>query len=576
MSRTFVLLVLALMPVSAAAQSAGDAAARAQAVHALNRLTFGPRPGDVERVLALGVDRWIEQQLHPAEQPLAVYNPLYAGCAAWAAPFDSIGEAAASMVMASVRTGGVVMRGAAMSAAPPNSTVTMRARSSGLILDRRVTTSPARTESVQLMACRLMRMETSEQQLREVLTDFWLNHFSVYSLRVPDRASLVAYERAIRERALGSFRDLLGAVAHSPAMLHYLDNHISAAGLGRLSLLDVATGRTTSSFHELTHLGLNENYGRELLELHTLGVDGGYTQDDVINVARAFTGWSHTAWTRGCIEGPAPNPIRPGAIRLCRTFEPRLPLFYFDSVAHDAEPKVVLGHALAEKRGLEDGEQVLDILAAHPATAQRIARKLAVRFISDTPPQAVVDRAAEAYLRTNGNIGEVMRTIVTSREFTAARGAKLRTPLELVLATRRALGAEYDNAGETVETLLDLDQPPFGRISPDGWPETGAEWMNTGAVMNRVNFARAVALGETKSIRVEQWQHWQELTQLTYVRQVDRVIELLLHDNASTQLRSALLSAGPQQTVRPGSIAAELALRNLLSLVLGSPDFQRR
>jgi uncharacterized protein (DUF1800 family) len=559
-----VALLTTLGPLTAAAQT--TAGARAEAVHVLNRLTFGPRPGDVERVLALGIGPWIEQQLSRSIDE--AYDAAYPGCAAWVAPLDGVGEAASTMVRSGFSVS-LVRRGEM----PTPARFEMRQRAAALYLERRTPPPAIRSESVQLTTCRLMRMERAEEQLREVLTDFWLNHFSVYSRLVPDRASLVAYERAIHARALGSFRDLLGAVAHSPAMLMYLDNHTSAAGPNRLTLTDLAWGRTTSSYHELTHLGLNENYGRELLELHTLGVNGGYTQNDVVNAARAFTGWSHTAWRRGCIERP--DPIT-GRTPICRILEPKLPQFYFDSAAHDAERKTILGHTLAEGRGVEDGEQVLDILAAHPSAAQHIARKLAVRFVSDAPPQELVDRAAETFTRTHGDIREVMRTIVTSREFQAAKGTKLRTPIELVLSIRRAIDAPYDTDGDVVERLIDLDQMPFNNIAPDGWPETAAGWMNTGSLVSRVNFARAAAFGEVKSIPIEKWQHWKELTTLPYEQQVDRVITLLLHDNVTPQLRSALLAAAPKQPEKPGSIAAELSLRNLISLVLGSPDFQRR
>jgi uncharacterized protein (DUF1800 family) len=564
MQRAFPLALVVLAVTSAAhAQTPATPAERAHAIHVLNRLTFGPRPGDVERVLAMGVDRWIEQQLMASGA--ASYDASYPGCSPWTLPVDSIGEAAATKLYSGA-TIGFVGRQASLADSYMR-VANQRARAYPLFLARVSSPTPRRTESVEIITCRLMRMERSEQQLREVLTDFWLNHFSVYSQLVPDRASLVAYERTIQDHALGSFRTLLGAVAHSPTMLMYLDNHISGAGPGRRSLSDFVRG-APSSYQDGTHLGLNENYGRELLELHTLGVDGGYTQDDVINVARAFTGWSHTAWKQACIETPD--------VRMCRTTDPRLPLFHFDSTSHDAETKIVLGHTLAAGRGTEDGEQVLDILAAHPSTAKHIARKLAVRFISDAPPQSIVDRAADVFTRTNGDIREVMRTIVASREFHDARGAKAKTPLELILSMRRAFGAPYDTNGEVIEHLIDLEQMPFNHRAPDGWPETAAGWLGPGALVNRVNFARAVAFGEVKGIPIEQWQHWTELTALPYEQQVDRVIGLLLDDYASPQLRNALLAAAPQQPERRGSIAAEVSLRNLISLVLGSPDFQRR
>jgi hypothetical protein len=227
---------------------------------------------------------------------------------------------------------------------------------------------------------------------------------------------------------------------------------------------------------------------------------------------------------------------------------------------------------------MEDGEEVLDLLARHPSTARHIARKLAVRFISDAPPQSVIDRAAETFTRTDGDISAVVRMIATSTEFRGAEAqrAKTKSPLELVLSTRRAVGAWFDGDGEVIDALIDMGQPPFGHEAPDGWPETGAAWWNPGSLVARVNYARAVAFGELQTVRIEQWPAWPKLVDRTWAEQVDGVIESLLYGRASSELRSALLAGEPAHE-SPGTAAArEHALRHVISLVLGSPDFQRR
>ena len=265
----------------------------------------------------------------------------------------------------------------------------------------------------------------SERQLQEVLTDFWFNHFNVDARKGVDRFLLTEYERdAIRPHVLGRFRDLLGATAKSPAMLFYLDNWMSADPEGVQSIL--ATRRRLAGMPNQTanaRRGLNENYGRELLELHTLGVDGGYTQKDVTEVARAFTGWT--------IDRPQQGG---GTFR----FEPRI---------HDEGEKVVLGHHIKDG-GIGDGEAVLDLLARHPSTARFIAGKLVRRFVSDSPPPALVDRAAARFTATDGDLREVMRTILTSPEFLApdAYRSKTKTPFEFVVTALRATGADLANA----------------------------------------------------------------------------------------------------------------------------------
>jgi hypothetical protein len=342
--------------------------------------------------------------------------------------------------------------------------------------------------------------------------------------------------------------------------------------------------------------GINENYARELLELHTLGVDGGYTQKDVIEVARALTGWSI-------------QPPRSGQSG-----------FLFRPEAHDAGEKVVLGHTLHAGRGLDDGEEVLDIIARHPSTARFIARKLCVRFVSDNPPPALVDRAAAAFTKSDGDIREVVRTIVTSPEFfsRAAFRAKVKSPFEVTLSALRALGAQADTTPRTAQVVAFLGQPIFGHQAPNGWPETGEAWMNTGAILNRINFGLAIAAGRMPGAQLANWPLYATLSGAQREAQVDSVIAVLLSGKASPETKAILLSGNNpilanggadsltsvvpdmrgndtrdtmnpdgQRPLRPaqlgrgggagfGPLPQLNGLAQVVGLALGSPEFQRR
>jgi uncharacterized protein (DUF1800 family) len=326
--------------------------------------------------------------------------------------------------------------------------------------------------------------------------------------------------------------------------------------------------------------GLNENFARELLELHTLGVDGGYTQRDVIEVARALTGW---------------------------TMNPRQQAeFVFRPEIHDADEKVVLGHRLAAGRGIEDGEQVLDILARHPATAHFIARKLAIRFVSDDPPPALVERAAQTFLRTDGDIREVVRTIVTSPEFfsRAAYHAKVKSPFELVASALRALGAQPDTTPRSAQVVAFLGQPIFGHQAPNGWPETGDAWMNAGAILNRINFGLALAGGRIPGASVARWPDAESLRGASREQQVDAVVRSFLGGQASPDTREILASgenplakklagsadstavpmmsaddegAPMRRAASPFARPVQLSgLAQVVGLAIGAPEFQRR
>lgn len=575
---------------------------REQAIHALNRLAFGPRPGDVDQVMRLGVDRWIDLQLRPeriADAEVARLARSY-----------SLLEKSAEALLREY---------------PPLAAQIARDRARGDTVMTRTDSAALRRDAlrnrefvVDLTSAKVARAVVSERQLQEVMTDFWENHFNVFIGKGQLRYYLPEYDReTIRPRVLGRFRDLLGAVAKSPAMLLYLDNAQSVADSGqptaarrggRLGIgarragaagrrativLDSAQAARLEQLQQRRPRGLNENYARELLELHTLGVDGGYTQQDVVEVARALTGWSV-------------NP--PRAARTGFVFRPE---------AHDAGAKRVLGHRLPAGRGIEDGEQVLDILARHPSTARFIARKLAVRFVSDEPPEELVDRAAEAFARTDGDIREVVRTIVTSPEFfsRAAYRAKIKSPFELTASALRAIGARADTTALTAGLVARLGQQIWGHQAPNGWPETGSAWMNTGAILNRINFGLALASGRLPGAPLTGWPRYAELSREPRERQVDVVIEDFLRGRVSPDTREILISGSNPLLARAGADSADLlpptdepqmaggrggrrgggaqmpgrggsalgnagarvtGLAQVIGLAIGSPEFQRR
>jgi uncharacterized protein (DUF1800 family) len=450
-----------------------------QVRHVLDRLAFGARPGDVARVRAMGVDEWIALQLAPDRISDSATDALVTSA------FPTYHLPTRELAASALAGQQAIRQRARQLAAQGDSSAKRDVRTEVLRGDPmlREQLQRARRSVTDVQSVKLARAVASERQLEEVMTDFWENHFSVFSGKGQTRLFLADYDRdVIRPRALGKFRDLLGAVAKSPAMLFYLDQfqstvdsmHTPLAGAGmRRARVRAARAQPVKRAR-----GLNENYARELLELHTLGVDGGYTQRDVIEVARALTGWTM-------------NPRQGGEF----TFRPQI---------HDADEKIVLGHRLPAGRGIEDGEDVLDILARSPATAHFIAHKLAVRFVSDDPPPALVDRAAKTFLSTDGDIRETVRTIVTSPEFfsRAAYRSKVKSPFELVTSALRAVGARPDTTPRSAQMVAYLGAPIFGHQAPNGWPETGDAWINAGAILNRINFGLALAGGRVPGASV--------------------------------------------------------------------------
>jgi uncharacterized protein (DUF1800 family) len=431
-------------------------------VQVLNRIAYGARPGDVEKVRAIGLERYIDEQLRPGRLADPSMNARLAG-------LTTIGLSAREIAERYERP-----------AVEARRERRQNAKDAGPEPERQKRIDPIRHQANSVLAelaeQKLLRAVYSERQLQEVLTDFWFNHFNVDARKNRERFLLTAYERdAIRPHVLGTFRDLLEATARDPAMLVYLDNWMSAdpnaaAMMGRRPFARDASRAATAVNPNRRPKGLNENYARELMELHTLGVDGGYTQKDVTEVARAFTGWT--------IE----NPRRGSGFR----FEPRM---------HDRGAKIVLGHTIKAGGGESDGERVLDILATHSSTARFIATKLARRFVSDVPPPTLVDRAAARFLTTGGDLHEVTRTILTSPEFLSpdAYYAKVKTPFEFVVSALRATATEMRDARPIVRELQQLGMPLYMCQPPTGYKDTADAWVNTGALVSRMNYALKLA-----------------------------------------------------------------------------------
>jgi len=523
-------------------------------VHVLNRLGFGAMPRDVERVRRIGLDKYIDQQLRPETIPDD-------GMAARLARLDTLTLNSHELAEDYFMPAQMAQRRAKQQAAsqPPESAT-----------DKRQARTPEQMQLMQaqrqvftdLAQQKILRAVYSERQLNEVVVDFWFNHFNVFAGKGLTRNYLTAYERdAIRPHVLGKFRDLLEATAKSPAMLFYLDNWQSAAPEGARTA-DPSTRhrvappnprrpfgrpgqigtpprqRTVADLppkpQDKRPRGLNENYARELMELHTLGVDGGYTQKDVQEVARAFSGWTIA------------NPRQGGG-------------FVFDPRMHDDGEKIVLGHKIKAGGGEHDGEEVLDILASHPSTAHFVATKLVRRFVSDEPPPSLVERTAERFRETKGDIREVVRTIVTSREFFApeAYRAKVKTPFEFVASAVRATEADSINAMPLVQTLRELGMPPYQCQPPTGYADRADAWVNTGALLNRMNFAVALTEGRVRGVHAPVPPGSESINAAR-----DEIVDRVLAGDLSSSTRETVAKAS-----RPSQAVA---------LLLGSPEFQRR
>jgi uncharacterized protein (DUF1800 family) len=672
-----------------------------RAVHVLNRLAFGARPGDVERVRGLGVDEYIERQLNPSKiddaalaarlerlptlrmsnsellakypQPGLLLRRLQregnlppelaalvrqrqqaqqgveqskqndaTAADAQNAPNADAEKAIAEAMRPEMPRPGAANNNDAQDAADPQRRAYRQAiakymRENGL-------ESPQRLIA-ELNASRILRAVYSERQLQEVMVGFWTNHFNVYAQKGADRWFLTSYDRdVIRPNALGNFRDLLEATAKSPAMLFYLDNFQSmtpnaqmnrrqlrrqmndADGAGSMQRGGIfgarrmrdpeararrqaemtrrQQGQTQTgqmpqqprpAQQQRMRRGINENYARELMELHTLGVEGGYTQKDVQEVARAFTGWTIFAPRGGGFYGDDAAESRAGTF----VFNPRM---------HDSGEKVVLGQKVAAGGGMEDGEKILDILVAHPSTAKFIATKLCRFFVSDEPSPALVARVAEAFHKSNGDVKTTLRAIFYSPEFNSmdARRAKIKTPFELAASAIRTLGAETDARPALAQWIGKMGEPLYGYQAPTGYPDAADYWVNTGALLERLNFSLALVSNRIPGTRVDLSRFvGTEASSSRAVDQklvVERFLDVALQGDISPKSREVLMrqltsqSDAPIATTTPsdgetGEMNAPAARREprqtaatvgnpevarIAALVIGSPEFQRQ
>ncbi|PYQ25264.1 MAG: DUF1800 domain-containing protein [Acidobacteria bacterium] len=487
---------------------AGLQAARAQPVpdwqiiHVLNRLAFGPSLEDVRRVRAMGVDRYIAEQLAPEsiEEPFELGWRL---AALETLKYNAVQLRQLYGPLPSIRGFKLPSEFA-------------KARS-----------ERARAVAREAAQARILRAVLSRRQLEEVMVDFWFNHFNVFAGKELDDLWIGDYEqRAIRPFVLGRFRDLLFAVTKHPAMLVYLDNTLSTAP-------GSPGGRNS-------RVGLNENFAREVMELHTLGVDGGYTQKDVTEVARCFTGWT---------------------MRNPRQGEPS---FFFNDRIHDHGDKVVLGHRIVAKGGgKNEGDEVIHILATHPSTARFVSYKLARRFVSDEPPKALVDRAAETFRKSGGDIRAVVKTIVTSPEFLspATRSAKVKTPFEFVVSAVRATGADVGDARALTQRIAAMGMPLYQQQPPTGYKDTAEAWVSTSGLLARLNLALDLAAGRVRGVSVDA----SRLVPASAASDPDAV---------AAQLVPSGLAESTRKTLESEAAAADPA--RVAGLILGSPEFQRR
>ncbi|HEY1966053.1 MAG TPA: DUF1800 domain-containing protein [Acidobacteriaceae bacterium] len=601
---------------------------REKAELALDRLSFGPRPGEVEQVEAMGVERWIDRQLHPEKiDDAALETKLDTLPAMQLSTEELIRRFPPPPVIRQIAAGRIGVPGDPVEQAVyANALANYRERKAGTAPDLRSNTdfagllrlpaverwhalltmtpgtirplvqgmtpaerqqliagmtpeqkeillalvAPNRVVTEELQAEKLMRAAYSERQLEEVMTNFWSNHFNIYMRKNGEMPwYLATYERdVIRPHAMGRFEDLLVAVAHSPAMLVYLDNQQSIGPHSVAAMRASANGSEKKSSP-----GLNENYARELMELHTLGVNGGYTQQDVVELAKVLTGWGTEAKEQG--NG-----------------------FEFNQRRHEPGDKVVLGHRIHEG-GEAEGSEVLHLLATSPATARFLSTKLAMEFVSDTPPKSLIDRMTKTYLKTHGDIRQVLSTMFHSPEFWSrdAYRAKLKTPLEFVVSSLRATDAKVENAAALTGALDRLGMPLFGVQQPNGYSLKADPWLGAEALLARMNFALALTASRIPGVTVEIAQSAgtaasAEQSELQLEETLlDGRVAANTHDVVMKQMEStqtAPITVAAMDKGRPGKGARDpfaptirgnaLVSKSKLAaaLLLGSPDFQRR
>ncbi len=519
------------LAISFMGSAVAEPATQVEALHLLNRLAFGPRPGDIERVMKMGVDSYIDEQLHPETIPMPAeltdrMAKLRQGDMSQAdliTTYRKVIKAAMEDGTGGAPGGGLAVRNALY-----------------------------KKMAIHFGELRLMPAIYSPRQLEEVMVDFWFNHFNVVAGKGLDHVLIGDYERkAIRPYAMGRFRDLLSATAKHPAMLFYLDNWLSISPTADSGAHIPGTRKPTA--------GLNENYARELMELHTLGVDGGYSQTDVTTLARMLTGWS---------------------------FDPRHPVngdtFRFFANLHDDSDKIWLGKSVPVK-GRAEGEWAFDVLASSPATARHICYELAQYFVADDPPAELVDRLAQRFLATDGDIRAVLDTLFKSSEFRdpADFGAKFKTPCQYVISVVRAGGVEVNNVRPLLAAMNRLGMPLYGCQSPDGYKNTQEVWLNPDALAQRINFATGIGLGRSplEAVIDDTIDNDPYTTGVPHNSATPGASgqDTASADSHPLNVRTVLATVGSQISQQTRArIAAEGPSVLDAALVLASPDFMRR
>lgn len=609
-------------------------------LHVLNRLGFGARPGDVEKVKAMGLQKYIEQQLNPASVSDTVAESKVKNL--------EIFNMSTAEVFAKYPNPGALLRqlegGRRNQAQQQNQNADQemtdkdRQERQAKLREyyREYDLRPANQLLPQITANRVLRAVYSEKQLQEVMVDFWANHFNVFSGKNAVRWYIPSYERdVIRKNALGNFKDLVTGTAQHPAMLFYLDNFQSVSpnaqnnqGNNRLQRM-MQDGQLTPRQRErlkqqrgLTdeqldqrlkqmqnqqrqQRGINENYARELMELHTLGVDGGYTQADIVEVAKAFTGWT-IADPRGYRKAAA-NEIQGKENQALNRLQRMAGVpddvesgeFYFNERWHEPGVKNVLGQKVNEG-GMKDGLKVIDILVAHPSTAKFIARKLAVKFVSDKPSEALVGRVAKAFQDSKGDIKTTLKALFSDQEFFAPENyrAKIKTPFELAVSAIRTIGADT-NASPAILTMLNkLGEVPYGYQAPTGYPDTAEDWVNAGALLERLNFAVALSSNRIPGTKAD----LKIFEAASRAAILDKTIAVVLDNDISPATRATLLKQIEQplpEVKTPNEVEDDTEMPEMrggrmnrqarllqpsgnaevfkvVSLVLGTPEFQRQ
>ena len=630
-------------------------------MHVLNRLGFGARSGDVEKVKNIGIKKYIEMQLNPASISDSAAEAKVKNLEILQMPTEEIFAKYPNPGALLRMLGGNGRRADQNSArneqmnteqSEQDQQAERRERREKLLkIYQEYDLRPANQIVRDLAASRVLRAVYSERQLQEQMVDFWTNHFNVYAGKGAVRWYLPSYDRdVIRPNALGNFRDLLVAAAQSPAMLFYLDNFQSTAPEAdingenrknnrqqqfilsgkplpprmrerlkeRYNASDAQLDRRLEQMREQAKRpkqkrGINENYARELMELHTLGVDGGFAQKDIVEVARAFTGWTifdargYRKAAGNMIKGTENKRANRRMKRLGFSSDSESGEFVFNERLHDKGEKTVLGQKINEG-GIKDGLKVIDILVKNPATAKFIARKLAVKFVNDNPSEKLVNRVADAFHKSGGDIKTTLRALFADEEFFAAENyrAKIKTPFELMASSLRALDADTNASPALLGLLVKMGEPLYGFQAPTGFPDTAADWVNTGALLERMNFAVAVASNRIRGTRVNlnefRADDKREIldkavkdilggeiapnTKSALLKQIEKTLiepKLAVEEDEFDEIENDSVKAMPNQRRNRQNRQARLMNPNgdpevfkVVGLLLGSPDFQRQ